>query len=318
MDFNVMRHKLNPESELKSKEIKIAMDFDYEEMKEGKIEFGEITELETRECTNPDISSMDSVKAKKEFSQPSGVLSFDGGNLLGNIIGFDSFLSKSKEGDLKNSSEKNRQEGGTEEQLLPVKESKIRKKSFPGKNLKKKRKRNSKKIGKSNLRKRKRKKRTSESKTRTAKKVKRRKTGTTGLKKQGTDAYRAKFFDMIKEAGSKEKKKESKYDDNELKLKFGSLSSAKRAPSKPKDFIKDFEICEKIGKGASSVVRKIKRKSDDFCFAMKSFKTGNSWPTPANEGHILDQLNHPNIVEFVRFYKSRSGVSISSPLTLST
>ena len=71
---------------------------------------------------------------------------------------------------------------------------------------------------------------------------------------------------------------------------------------------------EILGEGASSVVRRIIRKSDKKVFALKTYKQQDKWPTASAEGHILENLDLPNIIKFVKFCKTKLSVSLS-PLT---
>ena len=71
----------------------------------------------------------------------------------------------------------------------------------------------------------------------------------------------------------------------------------------------EFEMGEILGEGASSIVRRILRKSDRMQFALKTYKQQDKWPTASAEGHILENLDHPNIIKFVKFCKTKVSVS---------
>jgi serine/threonine protein kinase len=73
----------------------------------------------------------------------------------------------------------------------------------------------------------------------------------------------------------------------------------------------EYDILEKLGEGSSSIVRKIVRKSDGQLFALKTYKVADKWPTATAEGHILEFLNHPNIIKYVKNCKTKSTVSFS-------
>lgn len=66
---------------------------------------------------------------------------------------------------------------------------------------------------------------------------------------------------------------------------------------------------EILGEGASSIVRRIIRKSDKKVFALKTYRLQDKWPTASAEGHILEHLDHPNIVKFIKFCKTKLSVS---------
>lgn len=298
MNFKTLKKTITFNSLKMESSRQVRINFEYEEIKNQKLEFGDIAETETRECTNPDISSIESNKVSNVTkTELLATLSLD--NQSQNPIGFNNFL---KNLNSKKTLEENKRLNQEKElcKRIDFDENKIS--GFPGKKLKKKfQKKNSKKnVGKSLLKKRRKRKRNSESKCPKKKKIKK-----NMISIPSTDAYRAKFLNMMKDAGGK--KKMSKSEKKELNKKMEKMKKIKRQ-TKPKDFMEDYEIGERIGKGATSIVRKIIRKSDGFCFAMKTFKSGRSWPTPSNEGHILDQLNHPNIVEFIRFYKTSKNV----------
>jgi serine/threonine protein kinase len=84
-------------------------------------------------------------------------------------------------------------------------------------------------------------------------------------------------------------------------------------PSKAKkkrfNLYEDYEILEKLGEGASSIVRRIRRKVDGQVYALKTYKMADKWPTATAEGHIIDFLDHPNIIKFIKFCKTKSTVS---------
>lgn len=99
---------------------------------------------------------------------------------------------------------------------------------------------------------------------------------------------------------------------NTAKNKIKSRVERKSVQKIPKKLIienpiKDIEIEYKIGKiigeGSFSVVRKLVRKSDNKEFALKQFKKGKAWPTARGEARILQELSHPKIIKFQRFYE---------------
>lgn len=71
----------------------------------------------------------------------------------------------------------------------------------------------------------------------------------------------------------------------------------------------EYEIGDKLGQGAFSVVKKIIRKSDGNQFALKISKGKSGWPTARGEAKLLDFLIHPNIIKFERFYHKNGIVS---------
>ena len=72
----------------------------------------------------------------------------------------------------------------------------------------------------------------------------------------------------------------------------------------------EYEIGEKLGQGAFSVVKKIIRKSDGKQFALKICKAKTGWPTARGEAKLLDFLVHPNIIKFERLYHKNGHVSL--------
>lgn len=70
----------------------------------------------------------------------------------------------------------------------------------------------------------------------------------------------------------------------------------------------EYEMGEKLGQGAFSVVKKIIRKSDGEEFALKICKPKTGWPTARGEAKLLDYLRHPNIIKFERFYHKKGQV----------
>lgn len=87
------------------------------------------------------------------------------------------------------------------------------------------------------------------------------------------------------------------------------LSNDTNKPKKKKfSLYEEFDIGEKLGEGASSIVRKIIRKSDKKVFALKTYKIADKWPTANAEGTIIEFLNHENIIKFYKCCKTKSTV----------
>ena len=263
------------------------------ELKESKYEYEEAIEPETRECTNPEISSIESVKVSNCEKARTELFHCDETK---SSISFTTFIKENKKVKEKICNEN----PNIKKTVKSKKDNKTNKK-------KKRRKHFNPKLGDENLKKRKKTKQFSESIPK-KNKMKKKKSILGG--KIQTNFYTEKFFSIIKETNSNfEKKKENKEEKLNISERIKEIRNVNQSMKKTKDFLDDFEIGKRIGKGATSVVRKIIRKSDGVCYAMKSFKNSKRWPTPANEGHILDQLHHPNIVEFIRFYRAKGNVS---------
>lgn len=64
----------------------------------------------------------------------------------------------------------------------------------------------------------------------------------------------------------------------------------------------NFEIFEKLGHGAFSIVYKVRRISDGQFYAMKSINLGNisvyERQKALNEVRLLASIEHPNIVQY--------------------
>jgi serine/threonine protein kinase len=71
---------------------------------------------------------------------------------------------------------------------------------------------------------------------------------------------------------------------------------------------KEFLVKETLGKGSFSVVKKIIRKYDNKPFAVKVYKSGNTFPTARGEAHILKFLKHPGVIDFHKFYLKGNAV----------
>lgn len=74
----------------------------------------------------------------------------------------------------------------------------------------------------------------------------------------------------------------------------------------------EYEIGEKLGQGAFSIVKKIIRKTDGKEFAIKICKPKSGWPTARGEAKLLDYLRHKNIIKFERFYHKKGRVRTHS------
>jgi len=84
---------------------------------------------------------------------------------------------------------------------------------------------------------------------------------------------------------------------------------SKPKPSKKADeFSLLFTEEGKLGEGAFSVVKKIKRKKDSKRFALKTYKNNVKWPTAKGEAQILEALTHPQIIKYYGYYKRKDEV----------
>ena len=74
----------------------------------------------------------------------------------------------------------------------------------------------------------------------------------------------------------------------------------------PKEISSKFEIIQEIGKGAFSVIYKVKSKENNNIYCLKQINTKKT-KDKENEIKILSNLNHPNLIKyFFSFYNSEN------------
>ena len=143
-----------------------------------------------------------------------------------------------------------------------------------------------------------------------------------GAELKHNDAYRSKFLELLTNEIQDSKKPSSiplpknlpKISKEERKrVKTPQRSERKKMvrmrPCKTKtDLLAQYEILEKIGEGTTSIVRKIRRKSDSKIFALKSYKTGKVWPKAVEEKLLLQQLDHPHVIKCYEYCKIKQTV----------
>ena len=77
----------------------------------------------------------------------------------------------------------------------------------------------------------------------------------------------------------------------------------------PKEISSKYEIIQEIGRGAFSVVYKVKSKSDNKIYCLKKINMKKT-PDKENEINILSKLDHPNLVKYYYSYLDNEGVYI--------
>ena len=77
----------------------------------------------------------------------------------------------------------------------------------------------------------------------------------------------------------------------------------------PVEILSKYEIIQEIGRGAFSVVYKVKSKSDNKIYCLKKINMKKT-PDKENEINILSKLDHPNLVKYYYSYLDNEGVYI--------
>lgn len=94
-----------------------------------------------------------------------------------------------------------------------------------------------------------------------------------------------------------------------------SPNVATPAPKKTRfNLLEQYEMGSLLGEGASSVVRKLKRRSDGKLFALKTYKDLHGNTSGCLESFLLKQLNHPGIIKIEKAFKLKDNVS-NTPLS---
>jgi hypothetical protein len=120
------------------------------------------------------------------------------------------------------------------------------------------------------------------------------------------DQYRDKLLKFI---GNKEISREKKSKIKMKKVQYEEILVDEGIALKMKGFLKDYEVKETIGRGASSIVKRIQHNQNGTSYALKVYKGLQKWPCAFEEGQILLQLDHPNIIKLVRLIKTKNRVS---------
>ena len=82
------------------------------------------------------------------------------------------------------------------------------------------------------------------------------------------------------------------------------------APKKTRfSLLEQYEMGSLLGEGASSVVRRLKRRSDGKLFALKTYKDLHGNTSGCLESFLLKQLNHPGIIKIEKAFKLKGNVT---------
>ena len=77
----------------------------------------------------------------------------------------------------------------------------------------------------------------------------------------------------------------------------------------PEEILSKYDIIQEMGRGAFSIVYKIKSKTDNTFYCLKKINIKKT-PDRKNEINILSKLNHPNLVKYISSYEDEEGIYI--------
>lgn len=77
----------------------------------------------------------------------------------------------------------------------------------------------------------------------------------------------------------------------------------------PEEILSKYDIIQEMGRGAFSIVYKIKSKADNTIYCLKKINIKKT-PDRKNEINILSKLNHQNLVKYITSYEDEEGIYI--------
>ena len=77
----------------------------------------------------------------------------------------------------------------------------------------------------------------------------------------------------------------------------------------PEEILSKYDIIQEMGRGAFSIVYKIKSKTDNTIYCLKKINIKKT-PDRKNEINILSKLNHQNLVKYITSYEDEEGIYI--------
>ena len=124
------------------------------------------------------------------------------------------------------------------------------------------------------------------------------------------DVYKAKIYAMLNKKIEEQRtgvrvnfsKQEAAKLKRKVDRKFFTIGNEKHEKI---GFLKKFDFLSILGVGASSEVHLIVNEENrGQKFAFKFYKNQSGWPSALQEGQILKQIDHENVIKCIRLYKS--------------